>query len=132
MFVRIRLREHYQHVIWSPGVKYLVSAKDIPLPVEDSVVKYLMRQANADGIIKAKANLKIGQEVRIARGSLAGIVGMIQKVPKAKSRVQLLLKLLNREVNVEVPLHLVASGWVASDLAPLGHSFAQHRPIPVA
>jgi transcription antitermination factor NusG len=126
-FVRIRFQAEYHHVIWSPGVKYLVSAKDVPLPVDDTVIKYLMRQANAEGIIKGRSNLKVGQEIRIAGGSLAGIVGMIHKVPNAKSRVQVLLKLLNREVKAEVPLHMVGSGWVASAAVVAAEGFNRHR-----
>jgi transcription antitermination factor NusG len=127
LFVKISRPAEYHHVIWSPGVKYLVSAKDIPLPVGDDVVKFLMRQADADGIITARSNLKVGQEVRIRTGSLNGIAGMIQKVPNAKSRVQVLLKLLNREVRAEVPLHLVGSGWVAPGVVGLGGDFTRHR-----
>jgi transcription antitermination factor NusG len=112
-FVRISSADECNRVIWSPGVKYLVSAKDLPLPVEDKVVRFLMQQADAAGVITARSNLKVGQEVRIRAGSLVGVVGMIHTVPNAKSRVQLLLKLLNREVRAEVPLHMVGSGWVA-------------------
>lgn len=114
LFVRINLATEYYYVLWSPGVKCFVSFNDNPVPLDDSVAEYLMRQANSDQVIAAHADLKVGQEVRICGGAFDGLVGMIQNRPDAKGRVKILMKLLSREIKVEVPVHLVASSWVAS------------------
>lgn len=110
LFVRIRISEEYGYVLWSPGVKRFVSFDDVPLPLEDNIVDYLMEQANSEGIIPARSNLKVGQEVRITGGPFDGLVGIIQDPPDAKGRVRVLMKLLSRQVKIDVPVHFVASG----------------------
>jgi transcription antitermination factor NusG len=114
LFVRIHLLEQYHYVLWSPGVKRFVSFNDVPLPLDDNIAGYLMQQANSDGIITARSNLKVGQEVRINGGPFDGLVGMIQESPNARGRVKVLMKLLSRQIKVEVPVHFVKSGWVAA------------------
>jgi transcription elongation factor/antiterminator RfaH len=113
MFVRISLSEDYHHVIWSPGVKYLVGFGADPVPVDDKVVEFLMQQANPDGIIAARSNLQVGEEVRICGGPFAGLVGIIREPPNAKGRVKLLLSLLKRQVTAETPVEFIESRWVA-------------------
>lgn len=79
-----------------------------------------MRQANSEGIITACSNLKVGEEIRINRGPFQGLVGIIQEPPNAKGRVQILLKLLSRQVRAEVPMEYVEGGWVVDDRQRLG------------
>jgi transcription elongation factor/antiterminator RfaH len=113
IFVRIRLSEDYHHVIWSPGVRYLVSFAGNPVPVDDKVVEFLMQQANPEGIIAARSSLKEGQEVRICGGPFVGLVGIIREPPDAKGRVKLLLNLLKRQVIADAPVEFIESRWVA-------------------
>jgi transcriptional antiterminator RfaH len=112
LFVRINLWTQYYVVLWAPGVKNFVSFNDTPAPLEDGVAEYLLQSANSEGIIAAQCNLKIGQEVQIRGGSFDGLVGMLQDAPDAKGRVRVLMKLLNRDIKVEVPLHSVEASWV--------------------
>ena len=112
LFVRINLWSQYYAVLWSPGVKNFVSFNNTPTPLDSAVAEYLVQGANAEGIIAAQSNLKVGQEVRIRGGSFDGLVGMLQDAPDAKGRVKVLMNLLNREIKVEVPVHLVSGSWV--------------------
>ena len=112
LFVRIDLWTQYYAVLWAPGVKNFVSFNDTPAPLEGGVAEYLLQGANADGIIEAHCNLKVGQEVQIRGGSFDGLVGLLQNTPDARGRVKVLMRLLNREIKVEVPVHSVAASWV--------------------
>lgn len=115
LFARIDANsEEYGYVIWSPGVKRLVSFNDVPAPIDDTVVDFLIKEGNAGGVIPARSNLRVGQEVRIDGGPFDGLVGIIQQPPNAKGRVKVLLGLLNRETKVEVPVRFVNCGWVSS------------------
>jgi len=111
LFVRMRILEEYHYVVWSPGVKKLVSFNGNPVPLEEETVAFLMQQADPDGIIKARSCLKVRQEVQITEGPFQGVVGIIEEPPNAKERVKVLLKLLNREVRVELPLRFIKSNW---------------------
>ena len=112
LFVRINLWTHYYSVLWSPGVKNFVSFNDTPAPLDENIAECLLGGANAEGIIAAQSNLSVGQEVRIRGGSFDGLVGMLQDVPDAKGRVKVLMKLLNREIKVQIPAHMVTGSWV--------------------
>ncbi len=112
LFVRIEISKEYHYVLWSPGVKRLVGFNGNPTPLDEEIMDFLMQQANSDGIITARSNLRTGQEVQISGGPFDGLVGVIQEPPSAKGRVKVLLKLLSRQVNVEVPVRFVKSGWV--------------------
>ena len=114
LFVQIHLFEGYHYVAWSPGVKRFVAFNDIPIPLDVNIVKFLMQQANPQGIITAGSNLKVGEEVQISGGPFDGLFGVITEPPDAKGRLRVLMKLLSRQVQVEVPLRFVNSGWIVS------------------
>jgi transcriptional antiterminator RfaH len=115
LFARIDVHsEEYGHVIWSPGVKRLISFNGVPAPIDDTVIDFLIKEGNAGGVIPARSNLQIGQEVHINSGPFDGLFGIIQQPPNAKGRVKVLLSLLNRETKVEVPVRFVNCGWVRS------------------
>jgi transcription elongation factor/antiterminator RfaH len=114
LFVRINLWEEYHYVIWSPGVKRFVSFNETPAPIDNRIMEYLMQLADSESIIRAQSNLKQSEEVRITGGPFDGLVGIIKEPPNAKGRVKVLLNLLQREVQVNVPVQYVASGWVAA------------------
>jgi transcription elongation factor/antiterminator RfaH len=113
LFVRIHISEEYHYVVWSPGVKRFVSFNDAPAAMDETVIKYLMQQANPAGVIAARSNLKVGQEIRISGGPFDGLAGIIQQPPDARGRVKILMELLSRRIQVEVPIQFVKSGSVA-------------------
>ena len=115
LFARIDAHsEEYGYVIWSPGVKRLVSFNGVPAPIDNTVIDFLIKEGNGSGIIPARSNVQIGQEVRIDGGPFDGLVGIIRQPPNAKGRVKILLSLLNRETKVDVPVRFVNCGWVNS------------------
>jgi transcription antitermination factor NusG len=95
-------------------VKRLVSFNGVAAPVDDTVVDFLIKEETGSGVIPARSNLQIGQDVRIDGGRFDGLVGIIQQPPNAKGRMKVLLSLLNRETQVEVPVRFVNCGWVRS------------------
>jgi transcriptional antiterminator RfaH len=113
LFVRLQIfSSEYAYAIWSPGVSRIVSFNGSPASVDEKIIGFLRAQANSEGIIMARSDLRVGQQVRFCGGAFDGLIGLIQNVPDAKGRVQVLMKLLSREVKVEVPVHLVSSSWV--------------------
>jgi transcriptional antiterminator RfaH len=114
LFVHIdALSAEYSQVVWCRGIKKLVSFGDTPAAVEDSVIDFMREQADPQGLIVARSNLKIGDEVQIAKGPLKGLVGIIQEPPDTRSRVKVLMAMLSRHVQVEVPAGYINMGWVA-------------------
>jgi transcription antitermination factor NusG len=121
LFVRIVLRERFCDVLWSPGVKRLVGSGRVPTPLDETGVAFLQRNATSEGVLEARPDLEVGQEVEISGGPLAGLAGMIQRPPNARGRVRVLALLLSRwVVSVDVPVQYVKSGWSPSRVAQAG------------
>jgi transcriptional antiterminator RfaH len=113
LFTQINDAAQYQAIIWTPGVNRVVSFNGTPAPIDDSVISFLKAQGTPEGMISARSDLQKGQEVQITGGPFAGLAGIIQEPPGAKDRVKILMRLLSRDVNVEVPLRFLNCGWVA-------------------
>jgi len=122
LFVRIRYSEEYHYIIWTPGIKRLLSFNGTPASLDDDIVLLLMEQATPEGIITAHSNLRAGQMVQLDGGPFDGLSGIIQEPPDAKGRVKILLSLLNRQVKVEVPARYVKSGWVTNPPRPVAQT----------
>lgn len=103
----------YTQVLWCRGIKRFVSFGGGPADVEESVIKFMREQADPSGLIVARSNLRIGDEVQISKGPFKGLVGIIQEPPDHKSRIRVLMSILNREVRVRVPADYINVGWVA-------------------
>ena len=113
LFVRFDVSSEYYQVVWCRGVKRVVSFGGTPAVVENSVVDFMREKADPRGLIPAKSNLKVGDKVQIANGPFKGLVGIIQEPPDTKSRVRVLMGILSRNVQVEVPAGYIDIGWVA-------------------
>jgi transcriptional antiterminator RfaH len=115
LFVRIDfISVEYASIIWCPGVKRMVSFNGTPAIVDEPVIAFLMAQGGTDGVISARCNLNVGQQITIDGGPFDGLVGIIQEPPNARGRVKILLELLNRPTRVEVPVQFIKASWVAS------------------
>src|ERR1051325_10092388 len=82
LFVRLNLfSDEHASVGWCPGVKRLLAFEGTPAIVDDSLIEFLMTQANADGIISSRCNVSVGQQIAIQGGPFDGLVGIIQEPP---------------------------------------------------
>jgi transcription elongation factor/antiterminator RfaH len=117
LFVRIKLETEAHRVMWSPGVKRIVSFGEQPVPLDGCIVDFLQRQMSTDGTIKARSRLRSGQEVEICGGPFDGLLGIIQDPPDAKGRVRVLLRLLSRRISVNIGVEFIEGDW--SGLGPV-------------
>jgi transcriptional antiterminator RfaH len=114
LFVRIDVATpEYSQVTWCQGIKRLVSFGGTPAVVEEHIIDFMRQQADQDGLILARPDVKIGDEVQITSGPFKGLVGIIQEPPNSKSRVKVLMGILSRNVQVEVPVAFINMRWMA-------------------
>lgn len=114
LFVRIDASsQEYLQVVWCRGIRRLVSFGGTPATVEEPIIDFIREQASRDGLIVAKSNLKVGDDVQIVKGPFKGLGGIIQEPPDHRSRIKVLMAILSRHVQVEVPASYVDIGWVA-------------------
>lgn len=112
LFIWISDPEQFHCALWTPGVQRIVSFNGAPAPLDDSVVAFFKQQASDTGIIGVRSNLRTGQEVQITGGPFDGLAGIIERPPDARGRVKVLMRLLCREIRVEVPVRFVNDCWV--------------------
>jgi transcriptional antiterminator RfaH len=112
LFVRIHLPTEFHYVSWSPGVKRIVSFGDRPIPLDERVVDFLRQQTDPEGVIRARSQLRPGQEVEIRGGPFDGLIAIIQDPPDAKGRVKILLTLLSRQITVKLGVEFIKGEWV--------------------
>lgn len=113
LFVRFdALSAAYSQVLWSPGVSKIIGSEGAPVALDDDIVDFLMSRTDGTGCIQACPNLSVGQQVRITDGPFNGLIGVISKPPDARGRVKILMKLLSRDLRVNVPVQFVECEWV--------------------
>jgi transcriptional antiterminator RfaH len=120
-FARLDLATESHYVMWSPGVKRFVSFSDAPLALDESVIAFLKENADADGVITARSQLRPGQEVEISAGPFSGLAAIIQDPPDAKGRVKVLLKLMSRNITVKLGVEVLRDAGAACALGVGGN-----------
>ncbi|MCX7606774.1 MAG: KOW motif-containing protein [Bacteroidia bacterium] len=93
-----------------PDVMYFVSpargAKPIPMP-ELEIAPILSRARAVALPLEVQHDFDIGQIVRIVEGPFAGFEGYVAELYPEKQRIQVRVKIFNRETPVELPYHHV-------------------------
>jgi len=113
LFARIDVTSEYHLVVWTPGVRRLVTFGGEPIPIQEDVVEFLKQRADPHGVIPARSKLRRSEEVEISGGPFDGLMGIIQTPPDDKGRVKVLLKLLNRQVSVRFGVEFIKGGRTA-------------------
>ena len=106
LFVHVNLEVQYWNVAWAPGVRRLVSFGE-PAALDESIIDFLRTRAGQDCIVRIIEEFCQGDRVRVSRGPLAGLVGIVEKPCSRQGRVRVLMELLQRQTAVEVPEELL-------------------------
>jgi len=107
LFARIDLLSQFTSVIWAPGVRNFVSFGDVPTAVDPAVVEFLRTRCGPEGVLRVVKTFHDGDLVRVTRGPLGGLVGVVQGRVSGQRRVQVLMELLRRRTQVSVPPQLL-------------------------
>lgn len=107
LFAQIDLLAQYTSVIWAPGVRSFVAFGEVPAAVDPEVVTFLQERCGPEGILRVIPTFNDGDVVRVTRGPLGGLVGVVQGVGSGAQRVRVLMDLLQRRTQVSVPSRLL-------------------------
>lgn len=99
VFCRIPLTRQLR-VLETPGVQYLVGS-GLPEAIEDETICGLQKAFSGDAQVLEFPYLSNGETVRVMRGPMAGVSGILLKT-KSPYRLILSVHLLQRSVAVEV------------------------------
>lgn len=98
-----RTSQQWRSINGTTGVRSLVMANDLPLPLPSGIVEQLIACTDDRGLVSFVATLRPGDKVSILNGPFANLLGQLEEIG-AKGRVRLLIELMNGKV----PLYLYA------------------------
>jgi transcriptional antiterminator RfaH len=107
LFARVDLLSQYNRVIWAPGVRSFVAFGDMPAAVDRAVVAFLQERCGPEGIVRVVRRFSEGDVVRVTRGPLGGLIGIVQGHVSGQQRVRVLMELLRRRTQVNVPSQIL-------------------------
>ena len=100
-YLFVRIETHWWSVNQTIGVIHLLTAGDSPAQIRDNIVDAIKAKERG-GIVRLPPpqGLRIGQQVRVLKGSFEGHVGLYDGM-SGKDRERVLLDLLGRKVPVD-------------------------------
>ena len=111
IFVAIDIAAQRWHPINGTfGVNHLVSMGERPVPLPEGVVDEIRTREADEGPVRLAQQLpfKKGEAVHITGGALADQVGLFQRLNE-KDRVSVMLDMLGRKLEVNVPLQTISA-----------------------
>jgi transcription antitermination factor NusG len=88
-------------VLVTPGVIRFVGIGRTPIPVDEAEISAILRIVTAGFQAQPHPYLQVGQRVRIDRGKLSGVEGILLAMKKS-ARLVISVSLLQRSVAVEI------------------------------
>ena len=101
IFTLFDQQESLAHVRWTKGVVKILPVSSQPQPIDNEIIRSVMRLAQKDGVIR-KNSLKPEDKVRIVRGPFKDLLGIFEHWTSAQGRVRVLLNLINYQASVEL------------------------------
>ncbi|OGQ07243.1 MAG: hypothetical protein A3G32_04515 [Deltaproteobacteria bacterium RIFCSPLOWO2_12_FULL_40_28] len=90
-------------VKYTRGVSKILCAENKPLALKSQIIKLLKSTCNENGVVEKKVPFLAGSPVRVRKGILKDLIGIIEKPIPSEERIIVLLKLLN--YNMKASLH---------------------------
>jgi transcriptional antiterminator RfaH len=107
LFVRLDSDvQRWRPILSTFGVRTLIRCGERLSFVPDGFIDSLKAREVEGVIARPASSYKIGQQVRVAGGAFDGLVATIIEMDE-KDRLVVLMDMLNRSVNVELPSHQV-------------------------
>jgi transcription antitermination factor NusG len=88
-------------VVSTPGVIRILSAARVPLPVDDEEIAALRRIVSSAAAAEPWPYLTVGQRVRVSRGPLLDLEGILTSIGRG-DRLVVSVTMLQRSVAVEI------------------------------
>lgn len=88
------------HLIkYTRGVSHVLCAGSVPLAVPSAVISAIRARTDATGAVEIGSHFKMGQVVRVKKGMLKDLIGVLEKPCPDEERVRVLLKLVNYQMS---------------------------------
>ena len=102
LFARFDPVVNLRNINFSRGVSYVVSRKEIPVPIPNQVMTEL-KLISPDGIVEIPDQPhKVGDNVKIINGLFRGGKGKVTQLIPARDRVKVLFEILGQPTEIEI------------------------------
>jgi transcriptional antiterminator NusG len=85
----------------TPGVTSFVGHGNRPMPLDDSEVKSILKQMEAEAP-KVRVSYQVGQTVKITDGPFTDFEGIVDAIDHERGRVRVLVSFFGREAPIEL------------------------------
>lgn len=90
---------NHHMVRYTRGVNKVLGDGERPVPIGDEVVEIIRARTNAGGLIE-QSTYKVGDHIKVRRGYLKDLIGILERPVSDSGRVAVLLNLFNRQMRV--------------------------------
>jgi transcriptional antiterminator RfaH len=104
LFAQFVYSQQHRRVEHSPGIQCIVQFGDDLATVDAATIATLQDKAGEEEIVTIDPELKVGQAVQITEGPFQGLEAVVTRLLPAKERVRVLLELLGRSLETEIPV----------------------------
>jgi transcriptional antiterminator RfaH len=94
---------------WVPGLCYFLGAGGELVPVSDEIIAHLKERVNWWNNGGCTPHFISGERVIITGGPLSGLEGIFKNYVPARQRCQVLLEIIGRQSEVELPVEVLQS-----------------------
>ena len=94
--------ENIHLIKYTRGVSRILCAEGKPLPLDPQIIHAIKERADHQGIITHHSTLNPGDPIRVKKGILKDLIGVLEKPATSEERVIVLLKLVNYEMKANL------------------------------
>jgi len=111
IFARFDAYTAFRLVTYAKGVRKIVGGSDTPWPVDENIIELIKSRLQNNWYLTVESpRLQPGDRVKIQEGSLAGLVGILEREASDAERVAVLLTAIGYQARVVVNrMHLTAA-----------------------
>ncbi len=116
IFARFTPRHMFRGVSHAAGVIRILRFGQRLASLPDESVAAIREQVGEDDIKEIDPHVRIGDEIQVVQGPMAGFSGIVTHLLSGQHRVKVLLEFLGRESLVDVPVDKINFGGSPRDL----------------
>jgi len=102
IFARFDLDNMLGKVLFTRGVRSVVSFGGLPAEVSDDIITLIQSEVSEKGFVEVGEQLRTGDKVEIQDGPLKSLAGVFERSVKGSNRVLILLAAINYQGSVVV------------------------------
>lgn len=117
VFLRWNLTDakNYHMIRYTRGVNKVLGTREFPVPVADEVIEVIKERLSPTSVLEHEI-MKVGSHVKVRKGLLKDLIGVLEKPVSADGRVAVLLKIHERYMK---------AAFHCRDVAPVSLNYSQ-------